>query len=514
MRFDEFGNLIDGEGKIVMTSAQVKESGYEKLNPVDAAKAHQKELDDARNAAVEEGRKAELKRQTDIRNLCDGLSLDSGFIGELIGDGTSAKAGKTFEDAQSLAIAEHKKTLTAIAPNIQVGADAQDKKRAGMITALMVRANVEKDQKVIIENRQSEFAGMGLQMLVRHVANDAGVKNAYTMDAAAIGSVFTDMLYKRGTYLNSMGANSSDLESVLSTSVGKALLKAWETVETTYQHFTTPGTLGDLKTHEFYKNSEAPDVLKIPEGQAAKLAKLSDKKETTRLEKWGRAWSATEEMIINDDLNAVMMWPEKFGRSIPREINYQFWYTLLTGNGPTLNEDSLSLFNADHNGSRNLAAAGAAVAQATLEAATEAFRLFTIISPDGGRSRTQYARVSPKVLAVGAGQEFVARRYTSNSYRPAATNGEINFFGPNQPTGLVPIVEPLIDSISADSWYLMASPTSIDMAKILTLTGRETPDVTSRLGGAAEVSGIIFQIQHFFKVKFLDWRGFYKNAGA
>jgi hypothetical protein len=50
----------------------------------------------------------------------------------------------------------------------------------------------------------------------------------------------------------------------------------------------------------------------------------------------------------------------------------------------------------------------------------------------------------------------------------------------------------------------------MDYAVVVTLTGRSTPKTTSKVGGAGEVKGFIFDIEHFFDVVFVDWRGMYK----
>jgi hypothetical protein len=36
----------------------------------------------------------------------------------------------------------------------------------------------------------------------------------------------------------------------------------------------------------------------------------------------------------------------------------------------------------------------------------------------------------------------------------------------------------------------------------------------SRIGQAGEVKGFIFDIEHFWKVALIDWRGWYKNVGV
>jgi hypothetical protein len=77
------------------------------------------------------------------------------------------------------------------------------------------------------------------------------------------------------------------------------------------------------------------------------------------------------------------------------------------------------------------------------------------------------------------------------------------------------IVSLVDDLIPATNGYLLAQdPNIIDYALTLSLAGRETPQTQSKLGGAGEVKGVIFDIEHFFEVAFVDWRGYWKNVGV
>ena len=466
--------------------------------------AHEKELADAKAAATAAATAATLATVKEITALCEGFDFKKEEIALLI--------EKPIDEVRLAVIAKAKeKLVSTVRDDIQISADAQDKKVEGLVNAVLCATSVEKDPKEIAKNRASEYRGLGsLQMLSRQFLADCGVKNAFQLSREEVGSLTINMLYNQPRMAMSM--NTSTLDSVLSTAFNKALLKSWMEVPTTYQVVSAPGTLDDLKAAELYKTSEAPDVLKIPEGQAPKLSTLSDKKETVTLENWGRAWSVTEAMIINDSLNQIMQMPVKFGRAVPREINYQFWNTILTGTGPTTAEDGTAIFTAAHG---NYVAAGTAISETTLGAGFQAMMNFTLLSPDGGRSRTQYAGgIVPSFLVVGPSNALQANKYTSNVYLPGATNNENNIYGPGGRWSLSPVVEPLVQSLGTKAWLLVAGPSILDHAKVYTLTGRDAPKITSKVGGAAEVKGLIYDIEYYFVVKFLDYRGWYKNVGA
>jgi ATP-dependent protease ClpP protease subunit len=466
--------------------------------------AHEKELADAKAASASAATVAAFAKVKEIKALVEGFGFDDKTVEGLI--------EKPIDEVRQIVIAKAKeKLVTTVRDDIQINADAQDKKIDGLVNAVLCATSVERDQKEIAKNNASEFRGLGsLQMLARQYLADNGVKNAWQLSRQEVGSQTMAMLYNQPRMAMSM--NSSTLDSVLSTAFNKALLKSWMEVPTTYQVVSAPGTLDDLKAAELYKTSEAPDVLQIPEGQAPKLSTLSDKKETATLQNWGRAWSVTEAMIINDSLNQIMQMPVKFGRAVPREINYQFWNTILAGAGPTTAEDGTAIFTAAHG---NYVAAGTAISETTLGNGFVAMMNFTLLSPDGGRSRTQYAGgIVPSYLVVGPAQALQANKYTASPYIPGGTNNEPNIYGPGGKWSLTPVVEPLLQSLKSKAWLLVAGPSLLDHAKVYTLTGRDAPKITSKVGGAAEVKGLIYDIEYYFVVKFLDYRGWYQNLGA
>jgi ATP-dependent protease ClpP protease subunit len=546
MHFDTNGNLVDENGMIVMTAEQVKEQMKGFTDP------HQREVEEAK---LLEGRKAEYARQTGIRAMIAEFNLtdDEAFVAELIGDGEQ-KEGLSIEDARVKVMAKVSQMLRDGVVRPKAGGDGVDKKRSGMTNALLCQSGIIKNSELRTKMLAgNEYRGNSLQGIVRHCLSTELGNRAFTMPMGSLathainhlcehgqtqiadldsffdmaGDIATRVTTEQGfgereaekaiveTMIQAlsnpqmaMGMNSSDLLSVLSNVNSISLLKGYAMVPRTYPLVSSPGTFNDLKSAELYKQSEGPDVLEIPEGQAPKLGQMSDAKETAQLAKYGRAYSITEKMIIDDRLDLMASLPEKWGRSIPREINWQFWNNMLVTN-PTLLETGRALFNTTDG---NLAAAAAAISLTSLGAATTAFMNYTILSPDDSRSKAQRLSVTPRYLACGPGSAMNANRYTGSEYVPAATNEETNIFGPRGQWRLTPVIEPLVDSLTSSTpWILMADPADLDYAKVITLAGRETPRTSSRVGGAGEVKGIIFDVEHYWVVKFVDWRGMYQT---
>lgn len=506
MHFDKDGNLVDETGKIVKTKAEMN---------VATAEAHAKEMMEAAAAAGSIATEAERKRITSIQTMCATVpGCDAAFVAALTAPGVS------IEQAQAKVMAKMAEALAAVTPI--PGGDETDKVRAGLVNTIMVRAGIEKDPKKVAEFRASEMASVfGFQGILRFLGKRAGVANAESCDP---GRLFQALLGYDVAGIRpraSMGMNTNDLNSVLSTAANSIVLKGYGDETTTYQRVSRNITLSDLKQADMYRSSGAPDVLQIPEGQPPKLGVISDTSEHARLKKWGRAFSYTEEMAINDRLDMLGDLPYKWGRAIAREMDDRFWRTLLTGNGPALIETGAALFAAA-GAFANQAAVGAAISQATLSAGFVAMRRYTRLNPDGGQSRTTRLNLPPRFIITGVRSEWLVRQFTSNVYvpqttPPASTNMLTdNLFRSGGSMGLEPVIVSLVDDlIPATNGYLLAQdPNIIDYALTLSLAGRETPQTQSKLGGAGEVKGVIFDIEHFFEVAFVDWRGYWKNVGV
>lgn len=77
---------------------------------------------------------------------------------------------------------------------------------------------------------------------------------------------------------------------------------------------------------------------------------------------------------------------------------------------------------------------------------------------------------------------------------------------------LTPIIEPQLESNSATSWYLAASPSAIDTVEIAFLQGEEQPVLESEFDSSRDTYK--YKVRQTFGVKAIDWRGLFKNAGA
>ena len=96
----------------------------------------------------------------------------------------------------------------------------------------------------------------------------------------------------------------------------------------------------------------------------------------------------------------------------------------------------------------------------------------------------------------------------SSESDPSSNNSGVR----NINTGLVPIIEPLLDADSTTAWYLFAEPSRIDTVEVTFLQGQETPRVRSKL--SEETLSMTYYVLQSVGAKALNHRGIQKHAGA
>lgn len=250
----------------------------------------------------------------------------------------------------------------------------------------------------------------------------------------------------------------------------------------------------DFRAKQALMLSEAPALLKVSEGGEFKRGSMTEAKESYSLETFGRIFSISRQAMVNDDLQAFAEMTGKYGRA-SAEFEAGYLVDLLASN-PTMS-DSVALFHADHG---NLAGTGTVISVTSLGAAAKAMRL------QKGLDDTTPIDVTPKFLIVPAALEMVALQYlaqvtpdTSANVNPYAGKLEL-------------IVDPRLDAKSATAWYLASDPAALSGLEYAYLEGQRGPYVEVRNG--FDIDAVEIKARLDFGAGFLDWRGWYKNAGA
>lgn len=419
--------------------------------------------DNARDAetvvlrAIEE----ERARVSNISELCRHFGVNAA---DYINNGTS------LADAQRsvLAIVEERKAPKA---NFEMGQQEEDKYRDAMSDAILLRGGVQLEN---VAPGAQELRGMRVRSMIEEVLAREGVANTHRMGEEEL--------------LRAALTGTSSLPGILSAAANKSMAKGYQAAQTTFEQFTTVGSNTDFKEATRYRLSEAGSLLEIKENGEFVQDELTEGSAKTKVLTYGRGFSFTRQMIVNDDLSALTRIPSLYAAQAKRGINRLVYKALAEAK-----------FTAKDG---NLADTGAALSLATIDEARQAMRKQKNLRGE------EFLNITPKYLIVPTKSEFLARQLLTSTSDPNATH-----YGVTNPLmgSLQIITDAELDALDTDAYYFLADQMLMDTIEVTYLNGNQRPVIESQV--AFDTLGIRYRIYMDYGVTVVDTKGIYKNAG-
>ena len=266
----------------------------------------------------------------------------------------------------------------------------------------------------------------------------------------------------------------------------------------------------DFKTHNLVIAGSVEDPTAIPEDGEFEESSLTDGKETYKLVNWGRVFSHSWQLMINDKLSSFTEIPMKQGKAMVRKQN-RLAYSVLKDNATLIN-DSIALFDGtttNHQNNHSDTASTAAAYTTLLGKLDRKMREQKGIGDDAGT-----LNIPPKWVIYPPEQDDLVRT-TLNSTSTDSTNPAIKNIRYNSYT---PVNEPELglaaDSVNGndDIIYMAADHGDIDTIVYVYLSGHESPVLEQ--AQAFDRLAIRQRIYQPFAVKAVDYRGLQRNDTA
>lgn len=284
---------------------------------------------------------------------------------------------------------------------------------------------------------------------------------------------------------------TSDFPQLLTSTGNRTLTAAYQAAQSPVKtQLARRATLSDFRAGTRLKLSDIGILEKVSESGEITHTSRGEASESYALDTYATQFAISRKALINDDLGAFRDWGQTAGR-MAAETEANLVLNLLLSN-PTMNEDSKTLFHANHG---NLASQ-AALDAAALTAARKAMRGMKAL--DGKTP----INATPKFLLVGPELETTAEQLLASIY--AATTATANPFAGS----LTLLVEP---RIADKSFYVFADPGVLPVLEYSYLSSAQGPQMASREGW--DVLGMEFRVVLDFGCGAIDWRGAYKNPG-
>lgn len=375
----------------------------------------------------------------------------------------------------------------------RVTVDGRDTARMAISAALALRINpngkldegVREGEAVIPHATQvsaaREYRGMTLMEIARHnlVANGERVSGLNKRELA-------DLAFRQHS--------TSDFPNILSNVANKTLRSAYTEQPQTFKRWQRRATASDFKQITRIQMGAAPQLLLVPEGGEYKAGTIGEGKEVYALATYGRKFSMTRQMLINDDLDGFSRLAQLFGASAAR-FESDAAYAPLIAN-PNMG-DGIALFHASHG---NLAGAGAAIGETSLQAGEIAIGNQTGL-------QGEILNLTPKTLIVARKDRVTAQKLLTGIQ--ATATGDVNVYANSMDL----VVESRLNrSSGATPWFMAADSSQVDTIEYAYLEGEEGMYTEERMG--FDVDGMDIKVRLDFATKAIDWRGLFMNPGT
>jgi phage major head subunit gpT-like protein len=252
---------------------------------------------------------------------------------------------------------------------------------------------------------------------------------------------------------------TNDIQNLLSNLANKFLLNGFNAVESVWQEISAVRSVNDFKSVNLLRLNGDMKFRKVGSNGELKVASVSDQKRSLSAETFGISSSLSRQDMINDDLSALSMIPQKMGRGAALAMNEAIWTEFQSSNA--------SYYQA------KTAAAGNALSLASLKSAVTAFRKLN--DPDGNP-----LGIPPRVLLVPPELELVASELMASnlliasglsSTSAASLSGSTNVLA-----GRFRVV--VSNYLSSDStWWLTADAADLAALDVVFLNGQQSPTI-------------------------------------
>jgi phage major head subunit gpT-like protein len=245
------------------------------------------------------------------------------------------------------------------------------------------------------------------------------------------------------------------ISGILSSTVNKFLLAGFDSVESAWRSISSVRSVNDFKTINQYRLNGAFSFEKVANGGELKNAAASDETRTISAETYGIMTSVTRTDLINDDLGALTVVPQRIGRGGALKLNDVFWAEFLN--------DASFFTVAKGNKKTSATALG-------LTGLKEALTLYRKLKDSDGKPMATQPRVllTPVDLEITAAELMNSIQISSgNTSGQPSTNV---FAGRYEVVSSTYLTE-------VDHYYLLASPADLPVMEVAFLNGVQSPIV-------------------------------------
>lgn len=488
-RQQELVNLARSEGRGLTADEQAE---FDRCQAVidaddsargeDGAAPHQDAAAEAQRAVENERR-----RMSDIINLCRQTGMDpTGYIQD----------GSSVEDVRRAAVEFLIQHHGPVGARMSESGSDEDNFRAAASDAMLLRSGISTASPAA---GAEQMRGLSLRDLAIECMAREGLGTTTSLMRMSKDDLW-GMAQRQ--FFNPTAA----FPAILDNTIRKAIVQRYQAVPTTFQLWTTKGSVTDFKPtkdHEYLAGG-AGEFLPVGEGGELKHdTPKTDLLPQRKISTYGRQFSMTREAFINDDIGFITQVPGMYAASAKRTINKQVYSILY--NNPTIFDDK-ALFHADHG---NLVTSGAAPSIENIQGMI--LKMMSQTDPFGDSITVQ-----PRFIVVPVGYGFTLAQILQTAQIEVDGIGSHTANALYQYRNQLQVIEDgtlnTLAGTSAVPWFIIADPSYARCIQVDYLNGQETPTIR-RMETPGQL-GYVWDIWLDWGVTVVDYRGAVKNPGA
>lgn len=386
--------------------------------------------------------------------------------------------------------------------------------RSDFVRADGTLANAPKGKpatKIVLHERANSLRGLKLMQMVRAFVEGTTGRSTIQMSDREVLKLAGASRGQRDMQ------GTSDFSTLLENALNKMIVIAYRNAASTYRQVARIMPASDLRAHNLHSFGGVSSLAKVADGAEVVRGTVPDsKKEIVTPAQFARIFAITDATFINDDIGALTSLPMEFGAAADTTVNEWFWYQFLqaSGVGPTMNEDSVALF--DTSGHSNYVTSGGAAPSAT----TFNVAYGAMMKKTGLNGKPLGALTMPKLIAIPPALRGTTLDFLATEYLISSNNKKRNIYF----EAVEPVIEPLLElgitltgdnapaavTGSATAWMLFADPAVFPTGVVAFYDG-DTPKVVENR--PIDMIGTEYRVQLDFGVGVANWRGAYKNDG-
>jgi len=310
-------------------------------------------------------------------------------------------------------------------------------------------------------------------------------------------------------------ASTSDFTALLGTSMNKRLSREYarQDIAASWRKLVSVRGIDNFKRQDIIRVGGFANLSTVSENAAyTEFSTPAEANPNYTPAKYGNIFKVSREMIKNDDLRFMRVWPSRMAQSAARTLA-KFVFDLITGNdGSTgaVNDDTIWDGYALYDSSNHSNYTTSALSFATLDAA------ITAMANQAEASSSEPLNVAAAYLLVAHEKRALAKILVESETKPNSqtasdvTNSEIN---PNYKS-VEPIVVPkYFLGNQSNNWYVAADPMKCETVEIGFMDNRQEPEILSQdqetTGTVFTHDQITFKCRHEYGGAVVDFRGLY-----